>query len=68
VPLIAARLSPVKILEQSEEIRLAMVKVINVLVKRCGVGFAPFVQDVIAILSRATIDSFQDIRKVWTGY
>jgi len=38
VPLIAARLSPVKVLEQSEEILLAKVKVINMLVKRCGEG------------------------------
>ncbi|KAJ3359863.1 HEAT repeat-containing protein 2 [Kappamyces sp. JEL0680] len=63
IPLFSARLAQVKILEQSEEIRLSMIKTLNLLVKRSGEGFGPFVEDVVGILARTTLDTFQDIRK-----
>ncbi|KAI9139692.1 armadillo-type protein [Paraphysoderma sedebokerense] len=64
IPVLVSRLTPVEIVEPSEEIRLSLIEYLFDLIVLSGKDVALFVDDVVAIVDRILTDGFQDVRKI----
>jgi dynein assembly factor 5 len=62
LPVLVKQLGSKEIKETSEEIRLELVRLLNVLVLKSA-RLDAFIPDLVTILSKTSLDTFQDIRK-----
>ncbi|OCT61558.1 dynein assembly factor 5, axonemal-like [Xenopus laevis] len=63
MPALTQRLGQQDIIEPSEELRLAMVQLLTLLVEVCGKKLAPYLDEIIKIFQRTIVDPFPDVRK-----
>ncbi|XDV12491.1 hypothetical protein PO909_001155 [Leuciscus waleckii] len=63
MPALAQRLGGKEILEPAEELRLALVEMLSLLVEVCGRQLAPYLDDMIKILQRTITDPFPEVKK-----
>ncbi|KAK7175263.1 hypothetical protein R3I93_002230 [Phoxinus phoxinus] len=63
MPALAQRLGGKEILEPAEELRLAMMEMLSLVVEVCGRQLAPYLDDMINILQRTITDPFPEVRK-----
>jgi len=63
IPSLAQRLGGKEILEPAEELRLALVEMLSLVVEVCGRQLAPYLDDMIKILQRTITDPFPEVKK-----
>nr|XP_021327043.1 dynein assembly factor 5, axonemal-like isoform X2 [Danio rerio] len=63
MPALAQRLGGKEILEPAEELRLALMEMLSLLVEVCGKQIAPYLEDLIKILQRTITDPFAEVKK-----
>ncbi|XP_072549719.1 dynein axonemal assembly factor 5-like [Salminus brasiliensis] len=63
MPCLAQRLGAKEIQEPAEELRLSMVELLSLAVEVCGRKLAPYLDDMIKILQRTTVDPFPDVKR-----
>ncbi|XP_051572225.1 dynein axonemal assembly factor 5-like [Myxocyprinus asiaticus] len=63
MPALAQRLGGKDILEPAEELRLALVEMLSLVVEVCGKHLAPYLDDMMKILQRTIIDPFPEVKK-----
>ncbi|XP_076838307.1 dynein axonemal assembly factor 5 [Brachyhypopomus gauderio] len=63
VPSLAQRLGGKETLEPAEELRLAMVQLLALVVEVCGRHLAPYLDDMIKILQKTLVDPFPDVKR-----
>lgn len=63
MPALAQRLGGKDILEPAEELRLALMEMLSLLVEVCGKQIAPYLEDLIKILQRTITDPFAEVKK-----
>nr|XP_023666379.1 dynein assembly factor 5, axonemal isoform X1 [Paramormyrops kingsleyae] len=63
IPALSQRLGGNEILEPAEELRLAMLEMLTLVVEVCGSCLAPYLDDMIKILQRTILDPFPDVKK-----
>ena len=67
MPVVVARVGYAQeVVEPSEELRLALVSLVSLLVKLCGECVAPFLSDVVNILQKTIVDPYPEVKKVRT--
>ena len=70
MPAVADRMGEVPVVEPSEELRLALIKLIaGPIILRSGQGLLPYLSMIVKVICRALEDPFHDIKKVgrWTN-
>ncbi len=63
VPALVQRLGGKEILEPAEELRLALMETMSLVLEVCGRQLAPFLDDMIKILQRTITDPFPEVKK-----
>lgn len=63
MPSLAQRLGGKEILEPAEELRLALMEMLSLVVEVCGRHLAPYLDDVMRILQRTITDPFPEVKK-----
>lgn len=63
MPALAQRLGGKEILEPAEELRLALVEMLSLVVEVCGRQLAPYLDDMMKILQRTITDPFPEVKK-----
>lgn len=63
MPTLAQRLGGKEILEPAEELRLALMEMLSLLVEVCGRQLATYLDDIIKILQRTITDPFPEVKK-----
>lgn len=63
IPALSQRLGGNEILEPAEELRLAMLEMLTLVVEVCGSCLAPYLDDMIKILQQTIVDPFPDVKK-----
>jgi dynein assembly factor 5 len=64
MPVLAARLGTLEIIEPSEELRLNYVTYLSSVVGICAAKMAPYLSDMISILQRTLVDPYPEVKKV----
>lgn len=64
MPVFAARLGTLEIIEPSEELRLNYVTYLSSVVGICAAKMAPYLSDMISILQRTLVDPYPEVKKV----
>ncbi|KFO90005.1 HEAT repeat-containing protein 2, partial [Buceros rhinoceros silvestris] len=63
LPVLTQRLCPPQGFEPSEELRLGLVQLLNLLLQRCGAAMVPYLTDVIRVLQATLLDPYAEIRR-----
>ncbi|OCT64179.1 hypothetical protein XELAEV_18045280mg [Xenopus laevis] len=63
MPALTQRLGQQELVELSEELRLAMVELLTLLVEVCGKKLAPYLDEMILIFQRTMVDPFPEVKK-----
>uniref|UniRef100_A0A8C1HUQ6 Dynein axonemal assembly factor 5 n=1 Tax=Cyprinus carpio carpio TaxID=630221 RepID=A0A8C1HUQ6_CYPCA len=63
MPALAQRLGGKEILEPAEELRLALMETLSLVLEVCGRQLAPYLDDMIKILQRTITDPFPEVKK-----
>ncbi|XP_029106007.1 dynein assembly factor 5, axonemal [Scleropages formosus] len=63
IPALSQRLAGSDLPEPSEELRLAMVEVLSLVVEVCGGRLAPYLDHMVRILQRTIVDPFPEVKK-----
>uniref|UniRef100_A0A8C1VW80 Dynein axonemal assembly factor 5 n=1 Tax=Cyprinus carpio TaxID=7962 RepID=A0A8C1VW80_CYPCA len=63
MPALAQRLGGKEILEPAEELRLALMETLSLVLEVCGRQLAPYLEDMIKILQRTITDPFPEVKK-----
>uniref|UniRef100_A0A8C1EMS0 Dynein axonemal assembly factor 5 n=1 Tax=Cyprinus carpio carpio TaxID=630221 RepID=A0A8C1EMS0_CYPCA len=63
MPALAQRLGGKEILEPAEELRLALMETLSLVLEVCGKQLAPYLEDMIKILQRTIPDPFPEVKK-----
>ncbi|XP_052409309.1 dynein axonemal assembly factor 5 [Carassius gibelio] len=63
MPALVQRLGGQETLEPAEELRLALMETLSLLLELCGRQLAPFLEDMIKILRRTITDPFPEVKK-----
>ncbi|XP_065109082.1 dynein axonemal assembly factor 5 [Paramisgurnus dabryanus] len=63
MPALAQRLGGKEILEPAEELRLALMEMLALVVDVCGRHLAPYLDDVMKVLQRTITDPFPEVKK-----
>ncbi|XP_059416461.1 dynein axonemal assembly factor 5-like [Carassius carassius] len=63
MPSLVQRLGGQEILEPAEELRLALMEMLSLLLEVCGRQLAPYLDDMIKILQRTITDPFPEVKK-----
>ncbi|KAG8433049.1 hypothetical protein GDO86_017357 [Hymenochirus boettgeri] len=63
MPALTQRLANPEVVEPAEELRLAMVQLLGLVVEVCGKKLSPYLDEMIRILQRTIVDPFPDVKK-----
>ncbi|XP_066498127.1 dynein axonemal assembly factor 5-like [Hoplias malabaricus] len=63
LPCLSQRLGGKEILEPAEELRLSLVELLSLTADLCGRHLAPYLEDMIRILSKTITDPFPDVKR-----